>query len=69
MSARSNVLKQTVNYFATAASELRKVVWPTRREVVNHTVVIVVTAVVCIIILGFLDYGLTSLLRLALVGQ
>ncbi len=66
---KSNPFLGIVNYFSTSVSELRKVIWPTRREVINHTLIIVVTGLIGIVVLGLLDYGLTSLLRLAVVGQ
>lgn len=46
-------------------AELRKVAWPTREEVVNYTIVVIVTLVLLTTFIGFLDYGLgEALLKL-----
>ncbi len=37
------------------ASELRKVTWPTRRETVSSTIVVIVTTIVSSLLLGFFD--------------
>lgn len=68
MTARTNLFGRAVGYVTSAVSELRKVVWPTRQEVINHTVTILIVSIISMIILGLLDYGLTSLLRLVVVG-
>lgn len=56
-------------YFVSAAAELSKVIWPSRREVVNHTLIIAVAVVVTIIFLGLVDYGLTILLKNVILNQ
>jgi preprotein translocase subunit SecE len=43
-------------------SELRKVVWPTRREVRTYTIVALVFLCVLIAIVTSLDYGFTKLI-------
>lgn len=56
-------------YFVSATAELSKVIWPSRREVVNHTLIIAVAVVVTIIFLGLVDYGLTILLKNVILNQ
>lgn len=51
------------NYLVTAYTELGKVIWPTRPEVIRHTWIIVLSVVISMVILGLVDYGLTSLLQ------
>lgn len=51
------------NYFQTAYAELQKVIWPSRRDVVNHTMVIVLSVIGAIIFLGVIDYLLTLFLK------
>lgn len=51
------------NYFVTAYAELQKVVWPSRRDLVSHTIIICVSVVLTMAILGVIDLGLTTLLR------
>jgi preprotein translocase subunit SecE len=42
-------------------SELRKVVWPTRKELVTYTTVALVFILVMVAIVTSLDYGFTKL--------
>lgn len=57
------------DYFVSSAAELRKVMWPTRRMVVNHTLVIIVSTLFIIAVVGLVDYGLTVLLKDIIVTQ
>jgi preprotein translocase subunit SecE len=38
-------------------SELRKVAWPTRPEVVNYSIIVFVAVVILTAFVGVLDYG------------
>ena len=51
-------------YFAGAWNELKKVSWPSRKEVVYHTIIVTIAAVVAIGITSALDYGLSYLVQL-----
>jgi preprotein translocase subunit SecE len=42
-------------------AELRKVIWPTRRELRTYTVVSLVFVLVMVVIVTSVDYGLTKL--------
>lgn len=46
------------------AAELRKVIWPTRNELVTYTVVALVFVIVMTVIVTSLDYGFTKLMFL-----
>lgn len=52
-----------VNYFTSSWHELKKVSWPTRKEVLNHTVIVVISASIAIIVTGAIDYGLTYVVQ------
>jgi preprotein translocase subunit SecE len=52
-----------VNYFVGSWAELKKVSWPTKKEVLNHTVIVLVSATLAIAITGAVDYGLTYLVQ------
>ena len=54
-------------YFRETRAELRKVVWPTRQEATNLTLIVVGTVVAMSIFFGAIDYLLTSLFRLLIV--
>ena len=42
-------------------AELRKVIWPTRNELVTYTIVVLVFVAFIMTVVGFLDLGLTKL--------
>ena len=55
-------------WFRGMKSELKKVVWPSRTQVLNNTVVVIVVSIIFAVIIGLIDYlayeGIT-----ALIGQ
>ena len=57
---------RVMQYFRETRAELRKVVWPTRDEAINLTVVVVVTIIVMSAFFGVIDYFLTALFRFLL---
>lgn len=44
-------------FFGDVVTELKKVVWPTRKELTNLTMMVVIICVIMGVILGALDYG------------
>jgi len=40
---------------------MRKVLWPTRKELVTYTIVVIIFVVIMVSIVGFLDLGLAKL--------
>ena len=51
---RLNVFGRTARYFRQVAAEMRKVVWPTRSQLITYTTVVVVFVVVfALAVLGF----------------
>lgn len=52
-----------INYFISSWSELKKVSWPSKKEVFNHTIIVVISATAAIIITGAIDLGLTKLVQ------
>ena len=48
-------------FLGETISELKKVVWLTRREIIYLTTLVLITAAVAGLILGVLDYGFTRL--------
>ncbi len=47
-----------VQYVGESRDELRKVIWPTRRETVRNTVVVIIFSLVVAAFLGLADYVL-----------
>lgn len=54
---------KVANFFRESKAELRKVVWPTREEVVSSVKVVIVLTIVVSVILGLLDWGFTEAFR------
>lgn len=58
--------KRIIRYFKDLKSEFNKVVWPTKKQVFNNTIVVLVTMVVLGLFLFGLDTGLLKILELLL---
>lgn len=58
--ATSNMVK----HFREVKLELKKVSWPTRREITTSTVVVLVTVLVIALYIGGLDYLFTVIVKL-----
>jgi preprotein translocase subunit SecE len=43
-------------------AELRKVIWPTRRELITYTAVVVVFVAIMMVIIGLLDVAFTRVM-------
>jgi preprotein translocase subunit SecE len=48
-------------YYRQVVAELRKVIWPTRNELVTYTIVVLVFVLALMTIVGLLDLGLAKL--------
>ncbi len=57
-------MKRIISYFQEAYGELKKVVWPKRQDVVNHTIIVMASIIVVMAILALIDFGLTKGLQL-----
>ncbi|MBR1614637.1 MAG: preprotein translocase subunit SecE [Treponema sp.] len=57
-------MTKIVQFFKECGTELKKVVWPTRDDVVASVSVVVVSSVIIAVILGLLDVLFTSAMRL-----
>ena len=44
--------------------ELKRVTWPTRRALLNYTIVVIITIIIFAVILGVFDFGFIQLLEL-----
>ena len=56
-----------VTFYRETAAELRKVVWPTREQAQNLTVIVLVVVTAMALFLGGIDALLTQILRFLLV--
>ena len=56
-------MTKVVTFFKEAKEELGKVIWPTRKELMQHTVVVVVVSLGIAAFLGILDLVFNSILK------
>jgi preprotein translocase subunit SecE len=49
-------MKKIMQFFKDSFAELRKVVWPSREDVIASTKVVLVSTVIMAAVLGFIDY-------------
>jgi preprotein translocase subunit SecE len=53
-------------FFKESRAELKKVVWPTKADVLSSIKVVIISTFIVAIILGLLDLGFSELFRLIL---
>lgn len=56
--------QKVVKFFKDYKSEIGKVVWLSRDDLVNKTIVVLVTIIISCVVIGFLDWAFTKLITL-----
>lgn len=46
------------NFFVSSYSELKKVIWPSRKQLINHTVMVILSVAISMAIIAAIDYAL-----------
>ena len=59
------MFKKLVDFFEEVKLELKKVVFPTKKEVIGSTWVVIITVLICALFLGVVDIGLGRMITLA----
>jgi preprotein translocase subunit SecE len=59
------MFKKINEFFQEVKQELKKVVFPTKKEVIGSTWVVIITVLICAIFLGVVDMGLSKFITLA----
>ena len=59
-------MAKIIQFFKESRAELKKVVWPTKADVLSSIKVVIISTFVVAIILGLLDFGFSELFRLIL---
>ena len=57
-------MAKVIQFFKESRVELKKVVWPTRDDVVSSIKVVIISTILVAVILGLLDLGFTELFRI-----
>ncbi len=61
-----NFFQKAVEFFREVKVELKKVTWPTRKQTVGTTIVVIVFVFVLAAFLGLFDYALSKLVQVVL---
>jgi preprotein translocase subunit SecE len=61
-----NLLQKSMQFLREVKIELKKVTWPTRKQTVGSTVVVIILVAIISLFLGLVDFGLSSLVRVVL---
>jgi preprotein translocase subunit SecE len=60
-----SMVKKIAEFFEEVKLELKKVVFPTKKEVIGSTWVVIITVLISAFFLGMVDIGLGKLITLA----
>ena len=63
---KSNIITSSIQFLREVKFELKKVTWPTRKQTMGSTVVVIILVTIIAFFLGAVDIGLSSLVRLVL---
>ena len=59
-------MAKVIQFFKESRAELKKVVWPTKDDVISSIKVVIISTIFVALILGLLDLGFTALFRILL---
>ncbi len=57
-------MAKVIQFIKESKAELKKVVWPTKEDVLSSVKVVIISTIVVAVILGALDLGFSELFRL-----
>lgn len=63
---RNNFLDKGMRFLREVKVELKKVTWPSRKQTLGSTVVVIIVVMIISLFLGIVDAGLSSLIRTVL---
>ncbi len=61
-------MNKAIQFIKEAYIELRKVTWPSRQQVINYTIVVILISIAVALFLGSLDMLFSSIIKNFLVG-
>jgi len=64
VNAKVSSRTKLATYFRGVKSELKKVIWPSKKELINYTSVVILISVIVAIIVYVLDLGIHGVLSL-----
>ena len=64
--SKPNFIEATFQFLREVKVELKKVTWPSRKQTIGSTVVVIVLVLIISLFLGVVDMGLSQLIRVVL---
>ena len=65
-SAEPNIVQKSVQFLREVKIELKKVTWPTRKQTMGSTVVVIILVMIISLFLGLVDVSLSKLMQAVL---
>ncbi len=63
------MIQKIINYFTSSYEEMRKVVWPSRKEVTNHSLIVILSIIFSMGFIAAIDYGLFNLIQILIYNK
>jgi preprotein translocase subunit SecE len=63
---RDNVFTKSAQFLREVKVELKKVTWPSRKQTIGSTAVVIALVMIISLFLGVVDFGISSLIRIVL---
>ena len=63
---KQRILQRGIQFLREVKVELKKVTWPSRKQTIGSTIVVIVLVMIISLFLGVVDMSLTSLIQLVL---
>ncbi len=64
--SRPKFFSRVARFFKDLKGEIKRVVWPSKKQVINNTLVVIAFVIIAAIFIGLLDGGLAFLMDLFL---
>jgi len=63
---RDNIFTKSAQFLREVKVELKKVTWPSRKQTIGSTAVVIALVMIISLFLGVVDFGISSLIRIVL---
>ncbi len=63
---KDNIFTKTAQFLREVKVELKKVTWPSRKQTIGSTAVVIALVMIISLFLGVVDFGISSLIRIVL---
>lgn len=63
------IFRIITDFFKGLVEELKKVNWPTRKEVINMSLTVIVSVAIAIVFIGLIDFGYSKILEIMITKQ